>query len=297
MSSRKATMAIAYDFDGTLADGNMQEHQFLPEIGMTPEKFWGEVKKLTRDHQADEVLIYMHLMLKEASNKNVPVRKQDFKERGKGIALFKGVDTWFQRINAYARTKNVNLKHYLISSGNEEIFSGTKIARHFDRVYASKFIFDENGAEKAPALAINYTTKTQFLFRINKGIEDVSDNASVNRYTPKSERVIPFENIVFIGDGTTDIPCFRLVKDQGGLSIAVYKPGARGGRSRANDYLDHERVHASVPANYSENEDLEEIIKAQIDIVSSRHKLNQLLSSKTTKPRKRNTKIQNNENT
>lgn len=278
MSKKHAHMAIAYDFDGTLAPGNMQEHQFLPDIGMTPQAFWSEVKALAKQHQADEVLVYMNLMLKKASASGVAVRKRDFKERGRSITLFEGVGEWFDRIDAYAKSKAVELQHVLISSGNEEIFAGTPIKKKFANVYASKYLFNQNGVAEWPALAINYTTKTQYLFRINKGAYDLSDNASVNKVVPKRDRPVPFENMVFIGDGDTDIPCFRLVKDQGGLSVAVYTPNKRGGKAKAEKHRTDGRVHCAVPANYSDGSELDQIIKAQIDAVAARHGANCLLA-------------------
>lgn len=278
MSKKHARIAIAYDFDGTLAPGNMQEHQFLPDIGMTPKKFWEEVKELAKQHQADEVLVYMNLMLKKASANNVAVRKNDFKKRGESITLFPGVEGWFDRINAYADGKAVKLQHVLISSGNEEIFAGTPIRKKFTQVYASKYMFDSNGVADWPALAINYTTKTQYLFRINKDVHDLSDNAAVNKVVPKRKRPVPFENIVFIGDGDTDIPCFRLVKDQGGLSIAVYTPSKKGSKDKAQKHVNDGRVHCAVPASYGEGSNLDRIIKAQIDAVAARNAFNGLLS-------------------
>lgn len=277
MAKKHIPMAIAYDFDGTLADGNMQEHQFLPDIGMTPKDFWAEVKQITREHQADEVLVYMNLMLRKADASRVPVRREDFKARGRQIKLFDGVEEWFDRITAYGRSKGVRVEHYLISSGNEEIFSGTPIASKFTKVYASKFLFDHNGIAAWPALAVNYTTKTQYLFRINKGAHDLSDNAAVNKFVEKRDRPVPFENMVFIGDGATDIPCFRLIKEQGGLSVAVYKPGTKGARSKADGYHADGRVHCAVPANYSEGGELDKIIKANIDAVASRATLSTIL--------------------
>jgi phosphoserine phosphatase len=271
MSKRRPTLAIAYDFDGTLAPGNMQEHQFLPDIGMTPAAFWAEVRGIAEKHQADEVLVYMNLMLRKARAHNVPVRREDFKARGKTIQLFEGVLEWFGRMNEYAKARGVTLKHFLISSGNEEIFAGTPIAKRFEAVFASKYLFDANGVAQWPALAINYTTKTQYLFRINKGVKDISDNAAVNQFVPKADRPVPFENMVFIGDGATDIPCFRLVKEQGGLAVAVYTPGKKGGRGKADQYRKDGRVHAVVPAIYTDGSDADKIIKAQIDLVSVRH--------------------------
>ena len=272
MGKRYISMAIAYDFDGTLADGNMQEHQFLPDIDMKAEQFWAEVKSLTKEHQADEVLVYMNLMLRKASAAGVPVRRNDFKARGRKIKLFQGVKDWFDRITKFGKLNGVRIEHILISSGNAELFAGTAIASKFNHVYASKFIFNENDVADWPALAVNYTTKTQYLFRINKGAHDLSDNTAVNVLVPKKERPVPFENIIFIGDGSTDIPCFRLVKEQGGLSIAVYKPNAKGAQSKANEYREDGRVHCVAPANYLDGKQLDRIVKAQIKSVSARSK-------------------------
>lgn len=277
MAKKHIPMAIAYDFDGTLADGNMQEHQFLPDIGMKPEAFWAEVKRMTKEHQADEVLLYMNLMLRKARHAGVPVRREDFKARGKTIKLFDGVEEWFDRITAYGKAKGVKVDHILISSGNAEIFAGTPIASKFAHIYASKFMFDENGVADWPALAVNYTTKTQYLFRINKDAHDLSDNSRVNQFVPKHERPVPFENMVFIGDGSTDIPCFRLVKEQGGLSVAVYKPRKRGAQGKAEGYVKDGRVHCAAPANYTEGSEMDRVIKANIDAVAARASLSAML--------------------
>jgi phosphoserine phosphatase len=270
MPRKFVPMTIAYDFDGTLADGNMQEHQFLPDIGMTAAAFWAEVKKLTKEHQADEVLVYMNLMLRKADAAGVKVGRNDFKQRGRSIVLFDGVDGWFDRLTKYARSKGVRLEHVLISSGNAEIFAGTAIASKFAHIYASKFMFDHHGIAAWPALAVNYTTKTQYLFRINKGAHDLSDNGAVNKFVQKSERAVPFENMIFIGDGSTDIPCFGLVKDQGGLSVAVYKQRARGAHDKADGYVADGRVHCVAAANYSEGNELDRIVKAQINAVAAK---------------------------
>lgn len=278
MAKKHVPMAIAYDFDGTLAPGNMQEHQFLPDIAMTAKAFWGEVKRLTKEHQADEVLVYMNLMLEKATAAHAPVRREDFKACGRTIQLFDGVPEWFDRITEYGRSQGVKVEHFLVSSGNAEIFAGTPIAPKFTQVYASKFMFNEMGAPVWPALAVNYTTKTQYLFRINKGAHDLSDSTSVNQVIAKKDRAIPFENMVFIGDGATDIPCFRLVKDEGGLSIAVYKPRGHGASTKANGFLNAGRVHCAVPAIYTEDSDLDRIIKARIDMLAARARLGSLVS-------------------
>ena len=266
-------VAIVYDFDGTLAPGNMQEPQFLPDIGIKPDKFWAEVTALTKEHQADYVLVYMDQMLRKASDAKVPVKKEDFEKQGQSIELFEGVEEWFDRISEYGRGMGVHVEHYLVSSGNAEIVAGTPIASKFTQIYASRFRFDENGVAYWPDLAINFTTKTQYLFRINKGAHDLSDNSKVNKYVEKHDRPVPFENMIFIGDGPTDVPCFRLVKDQGGLSVIVFKPKTRNARKSAEKFRTDGRVHCVAPAIYTEGSKLDLIVKANIDFIASRHML------------------------
>lgn len=273
MTAIKTRVAIAYDFDGTLAPGNMQEHQFLPEIRMKKDVFWGKVSELAKANEADEILVYMNLMIEEARHAHARATRSDFYDRGKTIELFLGLDSWFDRINEYARQQDLIAEHYIISSGNKELIEGTSIANKFKKIYASTFWFDENDVAKWPALAVNYTNKTQFLFRINKGALDVHDKKGVNAYVPEEERPIPFDNIIFIGDGETDIPCFRLVKDKGGLSVAVYKPRTNSAKRMADSLKVEGRVHCSFPANYSEGEKVEKIVKAKIDEIAVRSNL------------------------
>lgn len=271
MALRKPRLAIAYDFDGTLAPGNMQEHQFIPDIGMTTAEFWAEVKAIAEENDGDEVLVYMSLMLERARAKQIPVNREALKEKGKGIALFPGVVDWFDRVNAYCKDNGVIPEHYLISSGNEEIAQGTPIAPKFKKIYASKFRYNEYDAAVWPVLAVNYTNKTQFLFRINKGALNAHDRNGVNKFVPQHERPVPFENMTFIGDGETDIPCFRLVKDLGGLSVAVHAPRKP---DLAKQLLSEGRVHAAFVADYSAGSAIEKTIFAKIDEVAAKHALN-----------------------
>ena len=203
-------LALCYDFDGTLAPGNMQERDFIPAIGMKKGSFWKEVKALAKEHEGDEILMYMRVMLEKAEAARVEVRRQNFMDYGKKLQLFKGVPEWFSRINTYGKEGGFRVTHHVISSGIREMILGTSIKKHFKNVYASSFLYDHHGIAKWPALALNYTTKTQYLFRINKGVHNVYEHDKVNEYVPPEKRAVPFTNIVFIGDGETDIPCFRL---------------------------------------------------------------------------------------
>lgn len=269
MAKKTVTMAIAYDFDGTLAPGNMQEYNFVPKVGMTTKDFWNETSAETVKHNADRILIYMKQMLDKAQAARVSVRREDFVNYGKSVQLFAGVTDWFRRINEYGKTKNVLVEHYIISSGIKEMIEGTPIADEFKAVYASSFVYDHNGVAVWPALAVNYTTKTQFLFRINKGVFNVYDDHKVNEYLPQDERPVPFENMIFVGDGETDIPCFRLVKEQGGHSIAVYPPKKKGAKTKTDKLISEGRVNFACIADYSSGTDIENAVKAVIDKVSA----------------------------
>lgn len=221
-------VAISYDFDGTLAPGNMQEHSFIPEIGREKDDFWNEVNAIAKEVNGDTILVYMELMLKESRKNNRTLTRDALRDYGSKIKLFDGVEEYFNEINEYAKEKEAFLYHYIISSGLRDIIEGTSIRKHFTNVFASGFKFNEEGVAEWPALAVNYTNKTQYLFRINKGIENAWDNSVINKYIPKYERPIPFRNMIYIGDGETDVPCMRLLKDADGYSIAVYdinKPG------------------------------------------------------------------------
>ncbi|MDL2321127.1 haloacid dehalogenase-like hydrolase [Desulfosarcina sp. OttesenSCG-928-B08] len=273
MAAKLTPMAIAYDFDGTLSPGNMQEYDFIPALKMKPSEFWKEAKRIAKEHDADEILAYMQCMLDQASRARIPVRKKDFSDFGKQISLFPGVEEWFDRIKEYGRAQDVKVEHFLISSGLREMVQGTKIARKFKEIYASGFMYDQNQVAHWPALAVNYTTKTQYLFRINKGSFDVYDNTKINKYTPQEKRYVPFSNMVFIGDGETDIPCMRLVKAQGGHSIAVYSPNKKGAKAKAEQLHKEGRASLIAPADYSVDSAMDKAVKAVVDIISANYRL------------------------
>lgn len=269
MPKKLIPMAIAYDFDGTLAPGNMQEYDFIPALNMVSKEFWKSVHDIAQKNEMDQILAYMWAMLRQADKADIRVHKSDFKEFGKNITLFPGVADWFKRINTYAKSKGVQLEHYIISSGIREMVEGTPIYKEFKKVYASGFMFDHNGVACWPALAVNYTTKTQYLFRINKGSLDVHDNSVINKFVPKDQRPVPFENMIFIGDGETDIPCMRLVKDQGGHSIAVYNGSKRGTKKHADQLIKDGRATLEAPADYQEGGVIDLAVKAIIDKIEA----------------------------
>ena len=270
MSASYPTVAFAYDFDGTLAPGNMQEHVFLPTLGISKDDFWKKTNGLARDQQGDPILTYMYQMLREASHADIPMRREDWVQHGRDIPMFPGVEGWFQRITEAGVKRGLIVEHYVISSGLREMIEGTPIRQFLKAVFASGFLYNGSGVADGAAVAVNYTTKTQYLFRINKGALDLADNEAVNAYKPHEQRNVPFQNMVFLGDGDTDIPCFRLVKEQGGHSIAVFPSGDPGREARANKLISDGRVHCAVPADYREGSELDRRAHAVLDLISAR---------------------------
>ena len=266
--SLKPIIALCYDFDGTLAPGNMQEHNFIPELNIATPDFWNEVNSRSREHDADSILTYMYLMLEKArGTPDVKFTRQAFSDYGKKLQLFPGVKSWFDRINEYGKEYDASIEHYIISSGLREMIMGCPISEKVNKVYASSFTFDQNDVAIWPAVAVNYTTKTQFLFRINKGHHEVWDDSKINDYVPEDERPVPFGRMIFIGDGSTDVPCMRLVKDQGGYSIAVY--GGQASDDKAQKLLADGRVHFVASADYSKNRRLDKQVKRVVQMMAA----------------------------
>ena len=270
MVKKLIPMAICYDFDGTLSPGNMQEYDFMKALGIkNSKKFWDKAEVIAKKQNADDIAAYMYLMIEASREKNLSFKRETFKNYGKNIELYKGVEDWFKRITDYAKDKGIALKHYIISSGIKEIIEGTKIAKNFSKVYASSFMYDANGGAVWPAVVLNYTSKTQYLFRINKGCEDITDNTMINDYVPPQNRSIPFSNMIYIGDGSTDIPCMTIVKRAGGHSIAVYKAGKNGAKNKAEHLIVGDRVNVILPADYSKDTQIDNYVKAVIDKVAA----------------------------
>jgi 2-hydroxy-3-keto-5-methylthiopentenyl-1-phosphate phosphatase len=277
MKEKKTTVALVYDFDGTLSPGNMQEYDFIPSVGRQNEEFWDQSNRLAEQQDADPILIYMWRMIREAQNSDVPIRREAFVESGKKIALFEGVKEWFGRINAYAASRGIVAEHYINSSGIREMIEGTAIAGEFRQIFAGSFLYDVNGVAIWPAVSVNYTNKTQFMFKINKGIREVYDSRRINRYVPEEERPVPFRHMIYFGDGTTDIPCMKLVREKGGHSIAVYNPAEweeRRGDMQA--LLDDDRVGYVCGADYREGRELDVLVRRILDKIHADLSLDEL---------------------
>jgi phosphoserine phosphatase len=266
---KKIPMAICYDFDGTLSPRCMQEYGFIQELGMTTDDFWKKSNTRARRQNADQILSYMEQMREESRKKGIPFCKKNLQKYGNAIELFPGLNTWFKRINAYGRKKGLTVEHYIISSGLKEILDGTSIAKSFKAIFASSFCYDNKGNAVWPAQVVNYTNKTQFLFRINKGCLDISDVKKINKRMPENEKHIPFSRMIYIGDGETDVPCMLTLKSDGGHSIAVYQPKITESRENAQLLLDDKRADFAAPADYREGKTAEVYVKAIIDKIAA----------------------------
>lgn len=257
-------LAICCDFDKTLSPDDMQAQGYIQSVGYNIKDFWTKSNGLATDNDMDTNLAYMYTMMTEAEG-NFVFSKKTLAEYGAKVKLFNGVEEWFERIRAYGRTHGVIVEHYIISSGLKEMIEGTSIAKNgvFEKIYASSFYYNERGVAVWPAQVINYTSKTQFLFRIEKGTLDVNDPA-VNDYFPPDQMRVPFRNIVYIGDSDTDIPCMKLVNSSGGHSIGVYNPDTND-KTKVLKMIQDNRIRHFAPADYSENGELDRLVKAIIN--------------------------------
>lgn len=257
-------VAICYDFDKTLSPDDMQAQGYIQSVGYNVKDFWDKSNALARANDMDTNLAYMYTMMVEAQG-NLLFTKKNLEEYGSKVKLFKGVDGWFDRIRDYGKTKGVIVEHYIISSGLKEMIEGTSIAKKgvFEKIYASSFYYNERNVAVWPAQVINYTSKTQFLFRIEKGTLDINDPA-VNDYFPPDQMRVPFRNIVYIGDSDTDIPCMKLVNSSGGHSIGVYNPDTND-KTKVLKMIRDNRIRHFAPADYTENGELDRLVKEIID--------------------------------
>ena len=251
-------LAICYDFDKTLTPDDMQAQGYIQSVGYNVAEFWKETDQLAHEHGMDSNLAYMYKMVLEAEG-NLVFNRKALMDYGARVTLFPGVREWFSRLRAYGAEHGVIVEHYIISSGLKEMIEGTPIAGEFEQIYASSFYFNDRGLAKWPAQAVNYTNKTQYLFRIEKGTLDIND-PGVNDYYPPEKVRVPFRNMVYIGDSDTDIPCMKLVNVYGGHSIGVYDPETGDLRKVHRMMRDH-RIRYYAAADYTEGSALDQLVR------------------------------------
>lgn len=270
---KKPIVALIYDFDGTLSPGNMQEFGFIQAIGKSPSEFWSMSDKIAEGQDASNILSYMKLMFDEAKKAGISLKRDKFMSFGKSIELFDGVREWFSLVNGYGKKKGVVIEHYINSSGLAEMIEGSPIAGEFKRIFACSFLYDAKGNAVWPGVAVDYTAKTQFIFKINKGILSIRDNKLVNESQLEENKRIPFPNMIYFGDGATDVPCMKIVKMFGGHSIAVYNPDTPGKYETARKLLKQKRVNFITPACYTEDSRTFRVVCSIIDKIKADHEL------------------------
>ena len=274
---KKPIVALIYDFDGTLSPGNMQEFGFIQAVGKTKEEFWRMSDNIAIGQDASNVLAYMKLMFDEAKSNGMSLRREDLRKFGGDIELFEGIaDWWFDAVNRYGRQQGVVVEHYINSSGLKEIIEGSPIAGKFKHIFAGSFIYDGNGEAQWPGVAVDYTAKTQFLFKINKGIFSARDNKKVNESVAEEKKRVPFTHMIYFGDGDTDVPCMKIVKMFGGHSVAVWNPGNQSKTHSAGKLKRQGRVDFAIPASYGPDSGAYRLVCAIINKIKADYDLQQL---------------------
>ena len=270
----KPIIALLYDFDKTLCTQDMQNYAFIPSLGMKPAEFWQEANTFGWREHMDGILAYMYTMLRKSREKGLSITREQLVDMGRSIVLFPGVQDWFRRINEFGRTQGVEIEHYILSSGLREIIEGSGISHEFKEIYASEFYYDETGTPVWPKLDVNFTAKTQFVYRINKGVLDVANDRDLNASMPDDSKRVPFTNMIYVGDGLSDVPCMKMMRSYGGQAIAVYQPESR---TAVEELLQKGRVDFIFPADYREGTGLDTTVKniirkmAVTDLLAEEH--------------------------
>lgn len=274
-------IALVYDFDGTLSPQAMQHYGVLPALETEPSDFWSDVKSKRCEERSEELLVYMREMLQLAKSQRVKLDRAQFNQHGETIEFFEGVQSWFQQINDFVADigeGQVEVEHYVISAGLKEMIEGCRIAENFKEIYACEFSYDEYGKPVWPARIISDTSKTQYLFRINKGVLDV--NETINSHMPYDERRIPFDNMIYFGDGETDVPSMAVVMQNGGHAVAVHRPDEN--ENKCDELLKAKRIDFYAEADYREGSALDALVKNTLEVISARIRLRKQIHDSLT---------------
>jgi 2-hydroxy-3-keto-5-methylthiopentenyl-1-phosphate phosphatase len=278
-------IALVYDFDGTLTPKTMQEYTLLPNLGVkNSRKFWDEISRDCFDLQAENTLVWMKKIIDMAKDNETPISSEYFKNIGKDIPYFNGIPEYFKKINKYVADKvkgKMEIRHYVISSGLKEILDGVSISKEFHNIFGSEYTYDEYGRPTFPKVIITDTVKTQYLFRINKGREKIGE--SINEHMPEQERPIPFKNMVYVGDGLSDVPAMNVTTKNGGHAIAIYKPRDKRGLNTCKNLVKAGRVDFMAPADYREGSDLFNSIKVILDTIIQQYNHDQFVEKQNRK--------------
>ena len=258
-------IALLYDWDYTLTDGFMQSFGLAQDLGYKDVyEYFDFNDHMLGCEDMDMCLSMMAGIFCTAKSIGKSVTREYLQGFGKNMVYYPGVEEWFDKINAIGRQYGYEIEHYIISSGLKEIIEGSSIAKHLKRIYANFFAYDESGNAFWPSQVVNYSSKVQYVYRIRKNVlDDLGNVSKVNEKMADSD-VLPFKNIIYLGDSQTDIPSFKVIKNSGGMSICVYKEGEQKSKSVAQKCFIEGRVNYFVPADYREGSDLYELVKNYI---------------------------------
>lgn len=259
---KKPIVALMYDFDKTLSTKDMEEYTLIPAFKMTPDEFWKASDDLAKRNGMDYILSTLLLLIEKSKSCGVDISRESLIEHGKAIELHDGLDTWFERINAVGDSLGLEVRHYIISCGIKPMIEGSSIAKHFTNIFACDYVYDGN-IPVWPAMALNYSSKIQFLYRISKGVEDISEHERLNKHMDQSLKPVPFSNMVYIGDGLTDVPSMKLTRLNGGYAVGVYQ-----NKEDSKYLIDDDRVDFYVKADYSKNSEMERVVEAILSKIS-----------------------------
>ena len=279
MSEPQTSIAIVYDFDHTLSPWFMQDQTILPHAGIDPGEFWKSCTTLIEQEGYEQELAYMRRMLDYEAIRSLS--NQDLQRMGAQLTFFPGVPECFGELNDILRQpqyqeRRICLEHYVVSSGLKAILDGSAIAKWTKAMWGCEFA-EADGHISFPKRTVSHTQKTQYLFRVNKALLNVAQN--VNDHMPEEKRPVPFQHMMYVGDGPTDVPCFTVIKKNGGLAVAVYNPDDATRRSFKKSYdlmLHADRVHCMAPADYRKGSQLRLILEQRLteiaDGIVERHR-------------------------
>lgn len=255
-------LAIMYDWDQTLSPKYMSEFGLIKPFGFDNNTdYWDYCNNvITKKYNMENELAFLYSIVELSNKTKFPLNRKYLNEVGSQIEFYNGVLTWFDRINEFGKKHDVIVEHYIISSGIYEVIEGSRIFPYFKKVFASSFAYDDKGRPFWPAFSINYTNKTQYIFRIKKNlIDDLNNDGAVNSKYRKKD-IIPYSNMIYVGDGLTDIPCMKIIKEYGGHSICLFEEGMPS-ENKAKKIKREGRVNFIANADYAENSDIDKIIK------------------------------------